>query len=137
MFQIIWNERKKLFGTKSKNGYFDLYAIQAPPLLKNGPLPEIDFLDVSDDLEIKKNSVQKIFWLWKFSKKNLFGYSDLYAIQATPPLLKFGPPTEIDFFDVSDDFEQNFFFGTNNFLTSTPYGPSPSSILETPLKSIF
>ena len=48
----------------------------------------------------------------------MFGYSDLYAIQATPPLLKFGPPTEIDFFDVSDDLDQkkNFFFGTKKFM---------------------
>ena len=31
---------------KSIFGYFDLYAIQAPPLLNFGPLPEIDFFDV-------------------------------------------------------------------------------------------
>ena len=36
-------------------GYFDLYASQAPPLLLGfGPPPEINFLDVLDDLEQKK-----------------------------------------------------------------------------------
>ena len=37
---------------------------RSPPLLKFGPPPEIDFFDVSDDLERKKKLffVQKIFW---------------------------------------------------------------------------
>ena len=52
-----------------KNGYFDLYASQAPapPPSQIWTPPEIDFFDVSDDLEQKKKKffflVQKKFFL--------------------------------------------------------------------------
>ena len=49
----------------SKLGYFDLYAIQAPPLLNFGASPEIGFFNFSDDLDQKK----KNFGLVKFFKK--------------------------------------------------------------------
>ena len=83
-------------------GSKDLYAIQAsPPPLRFWCTPwNRFFFDVSDDLEQKEKKnflVQKIFWTCK-----IFGYFDLYAIQA-PSLLNFGPPPDIDFFDVSDD----------------------------------
>ena len=59
-----------------KIGYFDLYAIQVPPSSILDTPPEIDFVDVSDDLDQKKKYVflgtKKFFGLVKFFKKNNF-----------------------------------------------------------------
>ena len=42
-------------------GYFDLYAILPPPSSILDTPPEIDFFDVSDDLEQKKEKYKKNF----------------------------------------------------------------------------
>ena len=58
-----------------------------PPLPNFGPSPEIDFFDVSDDLEQKKNFlflVQKIFWTFFGTKKFL----EFFLVQKN-----FGPET--------------------------------------------
>ena len=63
---------------KKNMGYFDLYATQAqtpppPPSSVLDPPPEIDFFDVSDDLEQKKKIfflVQKNFWTCKIFQKS-------------------------------------------------------------------
>ena len=68
-------------------GSNDFNATQAPPPPQFWIPPEIDFFDVSDDLEQKKNIfflVQKNFWTCKIfqkSKKKIF----LRKCQETAP----------------------------------------------------
>ena len=69
---------------------------------------------------------------YSLQKWILSGSEDLYAIQAPPAPrppspFEFGPPPKIDFFDVSDDFEEKkifwykkFFLDLENFFEDTP-----------------
>ena len=91
-------------------GYFSLTASQAPPFLKFGPSPEIDFFDVSDDFEQKNKYYfwyKNIFGLGKINKKKIgifFGFiiDTSLALYHPQVLLTRRPNPAEEFLDVSN-----------------------------------